>query len=79
MAGGAHWNDYGDRKVARANVAVGSIAVLASLRGLFLSPSRNTRTSAASKQKLVTDAQMAPDLIVSPSETRVGLRMRARF
>jgi len=79
MAGGAHWNDYGDRKVARANVAVGSIAVLASLRGLFHSPSPNTRTSAASKQKLVTDAQIAPDLIVSPSETRVGLRMRARF
>ncbi len=79
VAGGAHWDDYGDRKVARANVAVGSIAVLASLRGLFYSPSPNTRTSAASKQKLVTDAQIAPDLIVSPSETRVGLRVRARF
>lgn len=80
MAGGAHWDDYGDRKVARANVAVGSIAVLASLRGLFHSPSPNTRTSSqASKHKLVSDAQFAPDVIVSPSETRVGLRMRARF
>ena len=80
IAGAAHTGDYGDRKVARANVAVGSIAVLASLRGLFYSPRVSTHASVqASKQKLVSDAQIAPDLIVSPSETRVGLRMRARF
>ncbi len=80
VAGGAHWDDYGDRKVARANVAVGSVAVLASLRGLFSNPRSNARTSApASKDKLISDAQFAPDVIVSPSETRVGLRMRARF
>lgn len=80
IAGVAHWDDYGDRRVARANVAIGSIAVLASLRGLLHSPSLNTRASApASKYKLVNETQVAPDLIISPTETRVGLRMRARF
>jgi len=80
MAGGAQWDDYGDRKVARANVAVGSIAVLASLRGLLHNPSLDTRApTSASKHKLLSEAQVAPDLIVSPTETRIGLRMRARF
>lgn len=80
VAGGTRWDDYGDRKVARANVAMGSIAVLASLRGLLHRPSLDTRApTSASKQRLVSDAQFAPDVIVSSGGTRVGLRMRARF
>ena len=79
IAGTAHWDDYGDRKVARANAAIGSVAVLASLRGLFHSPGLRTVPTQASKQKLVSDTQIAPDLILSPGETRVGVRMRARF
>ena len=80
LAGTAHWDDYGDRKVARANAAIGSVAVLASMRGLFFSPSLKTGAPAqASRQNLVSDTYVAPDLIVSPTGTRVGLRMQARF
>lgn len=81
IAGAAHIKDGGgNEKVAKVNVAVGSVAVIAALRTLFAYP--RARAAAAvetSTRKMVSDAAIAPDVIVSPSATRFGLRVQARF
>jgi hypothetical protein len=70
----------GNRKVAIANTAVGSIAALAGVRTLFAQ--RTARVSAppeSAKRKMVSDATIAPDMIVTPSATMLGFRVHARF
>ena len=81
IAGAAQANPEGGRKsLVTANIAVGSVSVLAGIRALYANPSvRKVTTVPASKRSLVSDAAVAPDLIVSPTGTRVGLRMNARF
>jgi hypothetical protein len=66
--------------VAKADIAVGSIAVIAGLHALVTRGSSRERTpTQASKQALLSETMIAPDLIVSPNATRFGLRMQARF
>jgi len=81
IAGAAHIKDGGgNEKVAKANVAVGSVAVIAAVRTLFAMPrARASVTTKASRRTVVSDAAIAPDVIVSPSATRLGLRLQARF
>ena len=70
----------GNQKVAIANTAVGTIAALAGVRTLFAK--RSARVSAppeSAKRKMVSDATIAPDMIVTPSATMLGLRVHARF
>lgn len=70
----------GNRKVAIANTAVGSIAALAGVRTLFAK--RSARISAppeSAKRNMVSDASIAPDMIVTPSATMLGFRVHARF
>lgn len=82
LIAGASYLDEGpgNQKVAIANTAVGSIAALAGLRTLFAM--RSARVSAppeSSKRKMVSNATIAPDMIVSPGATMVGFRGHARF
>jgi len=81
IAGAAHIKDGGgNEKVAKANVAVGSVAVIAALRTLFAYPRARAGVAAeTSKRSVVSDAAIAPDVIVSPNATRLGLRLLARF
>jgi hypothetical protein len=80
IAGMAHADDLGDRRVARANVVAGSLAMIGGLRGLLRKSDTRAQTPATpSKQTLASRTHVAPDVILSPNETRVGLRMQARF
>jgi hypothetical protein len=80
VAGVTHANDLGDRRIARANVVAGSLALLGGLRGLLRQhDTRAQAPTSPSKQTLVSETRFTPDLILSPDETRVGLRMQARF
>ena len=80
IAGMAHADDLGDRRVARANVIAGSLATIGGLRGLLRKADARAQTpTPASKQTLVSGARVTPDVILSPGETRIGLSMRARF
>jgi hypothetical protein len=81
IAGASYLDDGpGNQKVAIANTAVGSIAALAGVRTLFAK--RGARVAAppeSAKRKMVSDATIAPDMIVSPNATMVGFRVHARF
>jgi hypothetical protein len=81
IAGAAHLDDgRGNRKIAIANTAIGSVAALAGLRTLFAL--RGTRVQApteASRRAMVSDATVTPDMILTPNGSRVGLRLQARF
>ena len=80
IAGVAHMDDLGDRRIARANVVAGSLAMIGGLRGLLRkADSRAQAPTPRSKQTLVSGTRVTPDVILSPNETRVGLRMQARF
>ena len=70
----------GTRKVAIANTAIGSVAALAGLRALYAMRGARAQTPAEpSRRELVSNATIAPDLIVTPSATMLGLRVQARF
>ena len=79
IAGMAHADDIGDRRVARANVVAGSLAMIGGVRGLLRKADTRAQAPAPSKQTLVSETRVTPDVILSPNETRVGLRMQARF
>jgi len=80
IAGMAHADDLGDRRVARANIVAGSLAMIGGLRGLLRKPdTRAQAPTSPSKQTLVSETRLTPDVILSPNETRIGLRMQARF
>ena len=81
IAGASYLDDGpGNPKVAIANTAVGSIAALAGVRTLFAK--RGARVSAppeSAKRKMVSEATIAPDMIVTPGATALGFRVHARF
>jgi len=79
IAGMAHADDLGDRRIARANVVAGSLAMIGGLRGLLRKVDTRAQTPPPSKQTLASRTHVAPDVILSRKETRVGLRMQARF
>jgi hypothetical protein len=81
LAGAAHIKDGGgDETVAKADVAVGSAAVLGALRALFITRASGSRAQAeTSRRQVVSNAMIAPDVIYSPSGTRLGLSVNARF
>lgn len=70
----------GNRKVALANTAIGSVAAVAALRALYAMRGARARTPAEpSRRDLVSNATIAPDVIMTPNATRLGLRVNARF
>lgn len=81
IAGAAHINDGGAvARVAKANMAVGSVSVIAALHTLFARRTAHVRAPAeTSRRDIVSSATIAPDLIVLPNATRLGLRVQARF
>jgi hypothetical protein len=81
VAGAAHLGDGpGNKRIAIANTAMGSVAALVGLRTLFAIPRTRVQAPAeASKREIVSEATIAPDMIVTPNGTRVGLRLQARF
>jgi len=81
VAGASRMDDItGDRRVARANAVVGSLAVIGGLRGMFAKPTAETRAPVqSSSKKGVSVTSFAPDLIFAPNGSRLGLTMRAEF
>lgn len=74
--------DYitGDRRVARANAVVGSLAVIGGLRGVFTERTAQDRAPVQeSGNKGLSVTSVAPDLIFAPNATRLGLTLRAEF
>jgi hypothetical protein len=81
LAGAAHIKDGGgDETVAKADVAVGSAAVIGAVRALFTTRASGKRVQAeTSRRQAVSNAVIAPDVIYSPSGTRLGFSVTARF
>jgi len=81
VAGVGQLDDVGgDKKIAVANTALGSIAAIAAVRGLFAARVYHPRTaSEGSERRLVSDATLSPDLSVDGNSPRMGLRLHARF
>jgi hypothetical protein len=81
VAGASRMDDItGDRRVARANAVVGSLAVIGGLRGMFARPTAETRAPVqGSSKKGVSVTSLAPDLVLAPKASRLGLTMRAEF
>lgn len=81
VAGAVNLGDGpGNRRVAIANTAVGSLAAIAGLRALFAVRNAHVQDPAQpSKKEMVSDATIRPDVIVAPNATMLGLRVHARF
>ena len=81
VAGASRMEDVtGDRSVARANLVVGSLAVIGGLRGILAKrtvPARAPVQEQAKKGVSVTS--IAPDLVRGPNSSRLGLTLRAEF
>jgi hypothetical protein len=70
----------GNRKVAIANTVVGSVAALTGLHTLFaMRRAHAAAPTETAKRKMVTEATIAPDMIVTPRATMLGFRVNARF
>ncbi len=81
IAGAAHLEESGgNKKVAVANTAVGSVALVGGLRGLFAARAVHLRQHAATSNRgIISEATIAPDLIVGSNSSRLGVRLNARF
>jgi hypothetical protein len=81
IAGAAHLEESGgNKKVAVANTAVGSVALVGGLRGLFAARAVHMRQHAATSNRgIISEATIAPDLIVGSNRSRFGVRLNARF
>jgi hypothetical protein len=81
VAGAAHLDESGgNKRVAVANTAIGSVAALAAVRALFTTRTPNQRSaSAESSRGLVAGATLSPDLIVQGNESRMGVRLHLLF
>ncbi len=81
IAGAAHLQDpVGNQRVAIANTAVGSLAALGALRALFTTrPARERPATVPSRNHLLSEASITPDLMMIDNAPRMGLRLRARF
>lgn len=70
----------GNKKVAVANTALGSLAVLGAVRALFATRAGHQRVvSEKSRRGLVSNATVSPDLMVLGNAPRMGVRLHARF
>jgi hypothetical protein len=68
------------RRVAIANTAVGTVAAAVGLRTLFaMRSARSQEPAETSRRTIVSNASIAPDVIVTPNATMLGLRVHARF
>jgi hypothetical protein len=81
IAGAANLDaDPASKRVAVANTAVGTVAALAGLRTLFaMRSARSQEPAETSRRTIVSNASIAPDVIVTPNATMLGLRVHARF
>ena len=81
IAGVAHLDETGgNKRVALANTALGSLSAVAAVRALFVARTGHQRAaSEKSKDRLVSDATISPDLMVVGNVPRMGVRLRARF
>jgi len=81
LTGAVYLNDNGRYEgAAKADLAVGSIAVMAGLHALLTKGSSRERTpTQVSRAHLLSETMITPDLLVSPNASRFGLRMQARF
>jgi hypothetical protein len=81
IAGVAHLDETGgNKRVALANTALGSLSAIAAVRALFVARAGHQRAaSEKSKARLVSDATISPDLMVVGNVPRMGVRLRARF
>jgi hypothetical protein len=81
VAGAAHLDEGGgNKKVAVANTAIGSVAALAAIRALYSARTLHQRaTSAESSRGLVARATLSPDLSVKGNESRMGVRLHLLF
>lgn len=81
VAGAAHLDEPGgNKRVAIANTALGSLTAIAALHALFVARGGHRRAaSEESGNRLVSDATISPDLVVVDNVARLGFRLRARF
>ena len=81
VAGASRMDDItGDRKLARANAVVGSLAVIGGLRGILVKRAAPARAPVQEPtNKGVSVASIAPDLMLAPNGSRLGLTLRAEF
>ena len=81
IAGAAHLDENGgNKRVAVANTALGSVTALAAVRALFATRTvRQLAASEESRRGLVGDATLSPELIVMGNESRMGVRLHLQF
>jgi len=81
IAGAAHLDETGgNKRIAVANTALGSLAAISALHALFVARAGHERaTREESKGQLVSYATISPDLMIVGSVPTMGLRLRAQF
>lgn len=81
IAGASRMGDIdSDRRVARANALVGTLAMIGGMRGVLAhmaSPDR--KPVEASRDRVAKVTSLSPELMVGPDATRFGLRLQAKF
>ena len=81
IAGAAHLEDpIGNKKVAIANTAVGSLAAIGALRALFMTRYAHQPAAAeTSRNRLLSEASVSPDVRIVGRTPQLGVRLRAQF
>ena len=81
IAGAAHLDETGgNKRIAVANTALGSLAAISALHALFVARAGHQgATREESKGRLVSYATVSPDLMIVGSVPMMGVRLRARF
>jgi hypothetical protein len=81
IAGAAHLDETGgNKRIAVANTALGSLAAISALHALFVARAGHQgATREESKRQLVSNATISPDLMVVGNVPMMGVRLRAQF
>ena len=81
IAGAAHLDETGgNKRIAVANTALGSLAAISALHALFVARAGHQgATREESKDQLVSYATISPDLMIVGSVPMMGVRLRAQF
>jgi len=81
IAGAAHLDETGgNKRIAVANTALGSLAAISALHALFVARAGHQgATREESKGQLVSYATISPDLMIVGSVPTIGVRLRAQF
>jgi len=81
IAGAAHLDETGgNKRIAVANTALGSLAAISALHALFVARTGHQgATREESKGQLVSYATISPDLMIVGSVPTIGVRLRAQF